>query len=497
MTKLTYAAIRAVIAKPRTRRVDLTDGAVPGLTLRIGRTHGATWSLLVRIVCEGGVTNRGFALKGAKHRVSLGSYPQVSLEMARAKANQYLDQAKRGERLIDELEQTATAGGLSIAALAERFLSDYVRLKELRAARKYEMSIRVHIVPEVGRVLADVLSRDQVRGLMKTVMVRVPRGVGGRDRPRGGKEAARTVVGVLRKMINWAIREKQLKRTDNPAIGMEDNLPKKRRKERVLSMEEARLAWRAAESLGYPFGPVYQLILLTGCRPGEWSACLRQYLDLKQGLLVLPAAAYKTDHVHVVPLVPQAVEILESVLGHHSGQSGEYLFSGTDGARRLSGWSKGHARMLRAICAESGERSVLPWTPHDLRRTVATRIAEQLGVGGEHLIKRVLGHADGSVTAIYNRYGYVKEMRAVLEHWANELMAGESSATTRREKAPGFARAADVEEAGGTNQMPESINRTRPLPGANGRASKRQFDMFGNDSSGLGVPAAEELSTCV
>ena len=152
-------------------------------------------------------------------------------------------------------------------------------------------------------------------------------------------------------------------------------------------------------------------------------------------LLVLPAAAYKTDHVHVVPLVPQAMEILESVLGHHSGQSGEYLFSGTDGARQLSGWSKGHARMLRAICAESGERTVVPWTPHDLRRTVATRIAEQLGVGGEQLIKRVLGHADGSVTAIYNRYGYVKEMRTVLENWARELTSVEANVTNFRSKA--------------------------------------------------------------
>ena len=288
-----------------------------------------------------------------------------------------------------------------------------------------------------------------------------------------------------------------MKRTDNPAIGMEDNLPKKRRKERVLSMEEARLAWCAAESLGYPFGPVYQLILLTGCRPGEWSACLRQYLDLKQGLLVLPAAAYKTDHVHVVPLVSQAVEILECVLAHHCGHSGEYLFSGTDGARRLSGWSKGHARMLRAICAESGERTVVPWTPHDLGRTVATRIAEQLGVGGEQLIKRVLGHADGSVTAIYNRYGYVKEMRAVLEHWAKELTGSESSATSRHAKASEAARAAEVEAAGGTTQVPDTINRSRSLLEANGRASKRQSDMFGNDSSGLAVPAADELSTCV
>jgi len=38
-------------------------------------------------------------------------------------------------------------------------------------------------------------------------------------------------------MINWGIRERLLKRTDNPATGMEDNLPKKRRKERVLSMD--------------------------------------------------------------------------------------------------------------------------------------------------------------------------------------------------------------------------------------------------------------------
>jgi len=53
------------------------------------------------------------------------------------------------------------------------------------------------------------------------------------------------------------------------SAGMEDNLPKKKQKERVLSLEEARIVWRAAETPGYPFGPTYQLFLLTGCRPGE------------------------------------------------------------------------------------------------------------------------------------------------------------------------------------------------------------------------------------
>lgn len=77
---------------------------------------------------------------------------------------------------------------------------------------------------------------------------------------------------------------------------MEDNLPKKRSKERVLSMDEARILWHAG-TLGYPFGPLYRLILFTGCRPGEWARCARSYVDLKQALLVIPAQAYKGDHV--------------------------------------------------------------------------------------------------------------------------------------------------------------------------------------------------------
>ena len=229
-------------------------------------------------------------------------------------------------------------------------------------------------------------------------MVRVPRGNDGRDRPRGGREAARTVLGVLRKMINWGMRERMLNRSDNPATGMDDNLPKKKQKERVLSLLEARLAWRAAEALGYPFGPAYQLILLTGCRPGEWSACQRSFVNLPESLLVLPADAYKSEHVHVVPLVPRAISILEYVTAQHKGTRGDYIFSGTDGEKPISGWSKAQERMRRALCAISGERTMLPWTPHDLRRTVATRIAEKLGVGGEQLVRRVLGHSDGSVT---------------------------------------------------------------------------------------------------
>ena len=425
MSRLTDVKLRSWIKRPPASRISVPDGAVPGLSIRVG-PGSMTWSLKLRVRGDGGISSRGHQLNGKTHRVSIGEYPAVTLEIARATANQYWDQAKKGISPVKALEEGATAGGLTIRELGESFISDYVRMRELRAFNKYQGAINVHIVPQLGNLLADRVTRDDVRSALKRVLTKRERAVHPRGRPRGGKEAARSTMSVLRTMYSWAIAEGKIKRGDNPVAGMEKSLPKKKKGERVLSLEEARIAYRVAGSLGYPFGPVYRLLLLTGCRPGEWSRCLRSFVDLDQTLLVLPAKQYKSDHVHIVPLVPEAISILRDVFEAVPRSANEYIFSGTDGRKPVVGWPKVHERMLREICAETGERVVNRWTPHDLRRTVATRLAETLGVGGEQMIKRVLGHSDGSVTAIYNRYGYVKEMRAVLTQWAKDLTEVES-----------------------------------------------------------------------
>src|ERR1700691_2009666 len=95
MNKLTDAKLRALLRSPPRARIALPDGSVAGLMLRIG--PGAfTWSLKLRVAGEGGVSARGHQKKGKTHRVSLGEYPAVSLEAARATANTYLDQGKKG-----------------------------------------------------------------------------------------------------------------------------------------------------------------------------------------------------------------------------------------------------------------------------------------------------------------------------------------------------------------------------------------------------------------
>jgi hypothetical protein len=293
MTRLNDTALKAELKKARETQEEIVDIAVPGLAVRVGRGPAATWSLVFGVRGEGGISRRGFERKGRRYRLSLGTYPAMSLEAARARANEFLAQANAGQSPVIALERAA-AGGMTVAALTERFLEDYARSKNLRSARKYEQAIATHILPQLGEVSVDALDREQIRSLIRQVRVPRPRLDTKGGRAHGGIEAARRALGVLRLMVGWAIEERLVNREDNPASRMERHLPKKRKADRVLSIDELRAVWRAADS-GFAFDNHARLMLLTGCRAGELARARWPWVDLKQGLLSIPAPEYKTN----------------------------------------------------------------------------------------------------------------------------------------------------------------------------------------------------------
>ena len=86
-------------------------------------------------------------------------------------------------------------------------------------------------------------------------------------------------------------------------------------------------------------------------------------------------------------------------------------------------WSYGK-RLLDAALAAAGAK-LEPWTLHDLRRSVATGMAECLGVA-PHVVEAVLNHVSGhkaGVAGIYNLATYEKEQRAALVMWADHVLA--------------------------------------------------------------------------
>ena len=421
LKRLTDPKLKSLLAHSRTTEEAVPDGSVPGLRVRFFPGGAANWTLALRVVGEGGVNAHGKRLLGRKIRVSLGNYPQISLQAARAQANHLIEQAKRGINPKIELAQSATAFTMTVRQLSARYLKDYVHSKALDSTKNYEIAFSTHINPNIGDKLAELVTREDARDVMSAARVKRPRPKGQKGGPLGGIEAARTAMSVLRQMYSWAIDEGVLRRRDNPASRMQKNLPKQKRGETVLMLREARMVWQAARDCGYPFGVHAQLMLLTGCRLNELASAHGVWVDLDEALMVVPSDSYKSDHVHVVPLVPQAVEILKTI---PVPTTGPFLLSSTGGSTPIQGISKFYNTRLRdQIIANTGAPPAKYLTSHVLRRTVATRIAELLGDEGDKLIKRVLGHSDGSVTAIYNRYGYVREMRRALEAWATELLS--------------------------------------------------------------------------
>ena len=84
--------------------------------------------------------------------------------------------------------------------------------------------------------------------------------------------------------------------------------------------------------------------------------------------------------------------------------------------RVVNGWSHLKRRLDNSV------DGVAPWTLHDLRRTFATDLAA-LGTP-IHVTEKLLNHVSGSVSgvaAIYNRHGYMDEMRAAIINWEKRL----------------------------------------------------------------------------
>jgi integrase len=75
--------------------------------------------------------------------------------------------------------------------------------------------------------------------------------------------------------------------------------------------------------------------------------------------------------------------------------------------------------MLAELRKSDPQASLEGWRLHDLRRTVATNLA-RLGTD-RVVISKILNHAEGSVTARYDRHGRDVEMAAALDAWATEL----------------------------------------------------------------------------
>jgi integrase len=229
------------------------------------------------------------------------------------------------------------------------------------------------ILPRFGSKRIGEIRRADVRDMLNDITDRSP-------------TTANRVLAVVRRLFNWAVEEEIIAASPIGKL----KATKEVSRDRVLDDAEIKLVWKAFETVGWPFGQVGQLLMLTGARRTEVAETRWNEFDLAAKTWTLPAARSKSKVAHTIPASHTAIEILEKKLPRITNK-GDFVF--TFGRVAVQGFARKKIEIDATIATANGT-PIAGWTYHDLRRTVATNL-QKLGVRLE-VTEAVLGHVSGS-----------------------------------------------------------------------------------------------------
>ena len=304
-------------------------------------------------------------------RISLGRHGALTPDEARRAAKQILARVAGGEDPAADRasrRREPTVRDVLMTALEQHWKPK----RRASTAKVFEEMINRTLIPVFGSTRVTDLTRPQVRGWHAAQM----------HRPR----ASNHELAVLRKALSLAIGDELI--VDNPARGIP--LHPEGSRDRIPSDEELRAIWAelSAPSLRTEAATLIKLLILTGCRTGEWQTARWTDVDLQHGLLSLRAENTKAGVRHV-PLSPPALALIGAL-----PRRGEFILCNDVGNGPIT--KDVIRRTWEALRSKVGASDL---RLHDLRHGFATRGA---ALGANAMILRdALGHKTLAMTGRY------------------------------------------------------------------------------------------------
>ena len=377
---------------PKEGRSTKADGIVPGMQFIVHAGGKKSFRLIAR-------------LHGTQINLEIGDADLMTLADARAKAKRLLGQIAEGIDPREVKQEAVRTAAETVEVVARRFIKLDAK-PNTRRWQETERQIEKEVIPAWGKRPITSIGRPDVAALIDGIA------------ERGAPVMANRVFATARRMFNWCVERGTLEtspfdRMKAPATETE--------RDRTHSDEELSLIWRASAVIGYPFGPLVQLLILTGARREEVAGMRWRELSPDRTTWTVPAERVKNGVQHAVPLSPWARSIITKLPRF----VGSDLVFTTTGSTSVSGYSRAKGALDRKVAELNGGAAIAPWTFHDCRRSVASGMAK-LGIALP-VIERILNHVSGSsfggVAGIYQRYSFEDEMRAALEAWSQHLLS--------------------------------------------------------------------------
>lgn len=394
---LTDAAVKR-LKPPANGQVDYFDAGYPGLALRVSYGGGKSFVFFYRI-------------GGKLRRMTLGAYraplegekeppprlgEPVSLSGARQLWRQAREDASAGRD--PSTARSKKTGGTDFKTVSEEWLRrDQAKNRSYREAKRV---VERELVPAWDLRHVSTIGRRDILDLVDGIV------------DRGSIIMARRVQAYIARFFKWCVWRGITEA--NPAADLQKPGAEVRR-DRVLTEQELSFVWRVAGETEWPFGPIMQLLILTGARREEIGGL--RWREIDGGEISLSGERTKNGEPHTIPLSKPALAIIGTV-PRIAGS--DYLF----GEKRSPGrWDHAKKKLDAAVAELAGEP--LPhWRVHDLRRTTATGL-QRLGVTLQ-VIEAVLGHTSGSrsgIVSTYQRHSFHAEKAAALEAWGALVMS--------------------------------------------------------------------------
>lgn len=372
----TQKGLAKLQAGPRT--VDYWDPATPGLALRVTATGAKTYYFTYRM---GG---RGTSFKWLK----IGSFESIPLVRARERARIFRGQREEGVDPAAALVE-ASAGGTTVKELWVRYeASEYFLKRAPKTQGEYKISFNAHILPKLGKVLVEALTRDQVGSWHSSIK---------------SPTAANRALALLSRMMTLAIEVWGIRQAAHPCRHVERNPEAPRLRD--ITSAELRALGAAIRSLEgrhsiYALAAIKVTLLCWGR--------VSEVLSLRRDRDVFIDEGYARIHEHKgkrkmgpkrLELPPQAIAILKS-LPQELGNP--YYFPGRKEGEPLTRMGIYHTWL--AVCREAGIEDL---HLHDSRSLAASE-AEAQGYNPK-TTAAVLGHKDVRTTEKY--YARVRKAR--------------------------------------------------------------------------------------
>ena len=401
MSKLTAVQVRN--AKAGEKAYKLPDGH--GMHLYVAKSGLKTWRYRYKIA-------------GKETTYTLGEYPKMTLEQARAARAEAREMVRAGispaqkrrekrQQQIDEQIRNQEAQKNSFKNIAFEWIEKQREGWSKDHADAVLGTLRLDVFPEIGSLPVDTINPPQILNILRKI------------EDRGSLEIARKVLQRMNAVFRYAVQTGRA--TYNPAADMQGVLKTRKVKHRAaISSEDLPQFLRDLTS-----GDIHtttrlalQFTILTAARSGEVRGATWDEVNLEEKIWRIPAKRMKMDTPHNVPLSRQAIAILERI-GRLYGNEG-LIFPGIrDNSKPLS-----ENTMLYAMY-RLGYHSRA--TVHGFRATFST-IANEAGFHGD-IIEKALAHEPrNKVRAAYNRSEYLEQRRELMQWWADLLRQMEQGA---------------------------------------------------------------------